>query len=198
VLYFASAPAPKADTGLRYLRRRFPGATISVVACPDFARALGPGAGARLLFAAGQGEPRAAFLGHAWRRRFDVVAVLTGGDPGYLSMKLAALLTRPRQCLLCINENADAYEWRLGNARLIARHARWRLGQTGGSTLAALVSDAALRAWSLTFGELVGTMLLLGKTARLMVRRRWGTRVPGTQLTVTVVEASSGEAPGPA
>jgi hypothetical protein len=167
ILYFATGPGPKARAALDYLQRRFPDAQVTIAACPDLMPLLSPAEQSGVIFQAAGGQSRRQFLQHAWRTRYDVVAVLFGGDAHYESMKLAALALRPRAFILCINESCDAFEWRLSNWRLIAQHARWRLSSGRRDMRTALA-----RAVYLSVGEALGLGLLVVRVLTLIVRRR--------------------------
>ncbi len=115
VLYFASGTPPKARRALDYLARRFPDAQLDIALCPELEPLLTPAELARVVYRAGTGQPRVGFLRHARRQRYDRVAVLFGGDRGYVTMKLAPFVTAPRHPIICVNEADGAFEWRWAN-----------------------------------------------------------------------------------
>ncbi len=169
ILYVASAKPPKARLALDALRARFPEATVAIATCPDFDQILDSEDRQRVIFRAGTGEARLRFIRNTRSKRYEWVAVVWGGDRGYLTMKLAAFLLRPRRALLCFNENGDAFEWRWRNRRTVLRHIRWRLQSpntaTGWPNVAYYFT---LRALQLCIGEPLGILLLLVRTVVLL------------------------------
>jgi hypothetical protein len=170
VLYFASGTPPKARRALDYLARRFPDAQLDIALCPELEPLLTPAELARVVYRAGTGQPRVGFLRHARRQRYDRVAVLFGGDQGYVTMKLAPFVTAPRHPIICINEADGAFEWRWANRGNVLRHLRWRLGWRP-APVRALAVEGALWLFRATLGEVLGLVAIAGSVALYAARR---------------------------
>jgi len=154
ILYVASGPAPLAVQVLGLLKQRFPEHQIDLVVTELCVDHLPPPEREHVAFVAGNGKGRLAFIWRARHTPYWLVAVLLSGQPGFLTMKLAAVLIGAGRVVVCFNEHADAFALDRRHTSAIAAFLGQRLGARGnvGRGFARLV----LRAPYTVVGEPVG------------------------------------------
>jgi hypothetical protein len=172
ILFVASSQPKRARRALTALERQFPESSIALVLCPELEPMLDACERERIVFIAGVEGSRARFLRASWWYRYDWVAVVWGGDSGYLTMKLAAFVVRPGSGLLCINENGDSFEWRWRSLGVVLRHVRWRVRSRTKASVYGQVADLSQHLLQVSVGEALGLIVLLLRSAVLLAGRR--------------------------
>jgi hypothetical protein len=175
ILYVASGPAPLSLDVLRILEGRFPGHQIDIVVPERFIDQLPATTRDLVVFVAGPRRGRLAFLWRSRREDYWLVVVLLSGHPGFVTMKLAALLLGVGRVIVCFNETRDAFAIDRHHLSAILAHSGNRLGT--GRVFARGLQYAVLRALYMAFGEPAG---LIWMSARVLAWRA-GYRVRRTE-----------------
>src|SRR5579859_274495 len=105
ILFVASGPAAVALRGASVIERRFVDHRVDLVVAESLLGELTPDQRSRVVFVVGRSSDRFRFLWTARLESYWMISIVLAGQPGYFTMKLAALLLGLGRVIVCFNEN---------------------------------------------------------------------------------------------
>jgi hypothetical protein len=157
ILFIASGSAPIALTVADLLESRFADHQVDLVVSEALVGKLTPEQRQRVVFVVGRDAARLRFLYRARLEPYWMISVLLAGQPGYFTMKLAAVLLGFGRVIVCYNENAQAFALDRHHRGTIVAHITRRLGARQGL----VIQRGLLRAAYLLVGEPLGLCWML-------------------------------------